>query len=252
MNVLDIQIWQGLDCRADFKIVDLDRRAKNLLDVELVWVMKDRVAGTIMATYDVKILDDYKGLARLEIPYTDTLQFPLGTYSWAIMTRNNKPLEFQLGINIYGTVVVQDGPFPDIRPSITVTKEALMPRLEGFPLLVQFFTPPLPGAQTTGNIAGLHTVALYLDHFSGQLIGQATLEGLPPTTDESWVQIPIGDQGQYQRSYDNFVGIDSFTFNGQYRWVRFIVLPDQAYQNNPYMQAEGFHLKHVRQLLFRS
>lgn len=252
MNALDFHIWKGTTCRAEFKIVDRDRKSRNMNGDSLTWIMKDKFTGKVLGKYALEIQDPYKGLVRLSIPAEETYMYSLGVYNWAIInTGTDRAYEVDLAANIFGNVIVDEGPLNTLQPSIEICANDFLTNIEGFPRIVKFFSPPFHGAGALGNSVGLHTVAFYGHEYTGTIQCRVSLEGQAAPVDEGWTYIPIGSNGEMERRYNMFTGIDGFTFDGLYNWVQFVVIPDQIYINNPYKAVEGFALQGVQKLMFR-
>jgi hypothetical protein len=78
---------------------------------------------------------------------------------------------------------------------------------------------PIPADGFYGNTDGLHTIAIYVQNFTGRVYLQATLESNP--TSEDWFTIPLADTGYIEYPIiplnptgqnGGDTGVKSFTF----------------------------------------
>ena len=83
------KLHKGIDNTLRFKFRDTDRKSIDLTNKTLIWKMYDRESReNVLFRYPV-ITNATKGMAKLDIPTSDTIMLPEGFYQYAMYTVEN-------------------------------------------------------------------------------------------------------------------------------------------------------------------
>jgi len=92
-----------------------------------------------------------------------------------------------------------------------------------------YASSPFASTAQTTNSDGTNTVVAYTTNFSGKFYAEATLEIDPAERDWFEIQLNAGDAENYW-TFSNATGLEPFTFDGMFMWVRFRFVADAGNQ----------------------
>jgi hypothetical protein len=187
----------------------------NLFDIE----SKQLVSQKALQIIDNGVTTSTRGLAVLTLDEGDTINLPKSSYNFSVTyydpTDNSvNPTYANTYYGMLGVAYLGNDAYPELRPS-----ESVVSFLKDLNVITGLFEyksgdvysyPEL----TTGD--AVHTAAVYLTGYRGQLLVQATLSNQP--NDSSYVTV-------LTKQYNNFTGVDPLNFDGVYTYVRFVFVP---------------------------
>jgi hypothetical protein len=233
MNTNDFRVFKDVQNTIEFVVRNTDRKPVNMMGRSAKINIYDHRTNKLMWTKDLKIVNEAKGICKLNIEPDIMADWLLQTYSYSVTVTNTDGSTHMLYVDANecqrGFLELLQGPVFDPRPSQTVLYEDLHTFAEeedGGETSFRF-SSALPGSMQTGNTAGLHTVVLHNDNFTGKLTVQGSVEpGTPGLWD--WFDIETHE-------FDHNTGIHAYSIEANLMWVRFWVY-------NAYEQLEDDEL----------
>jgi hypothetical protein len=195
-------------------------------------LVSDLRSGILLNTFNLQIIDDVRGLFRLVLLPTDTLDWDMGflQYTVALMRADGStvPVYTDYSYQPYGLIEVVGGMTPAPVPTVVVDGETdFLIESMGNPLQTYNITGGYASTAPLGHLSVLQTVAVYTTDFIGLFWVQATLENSIPTNPNAWFYVTIGGSTTYF-SFVQTSGITTFNFDGTFQFVRFLYLADPA------------------------
>lgn len=219
MNTNDFRVFKDVQNTIEFVVRNTDRKPVNMMGRSAQINIYDHRINKLMWTKDLKVINEAKGICKLNIDPDVMADWLLQTYSYSVTVTNTDGTTHMLYVDANesprGFLELLQGPVFDPRPSITVMWEDLMltQLYVGNTNETFHYSSALPGSLQSGNTAGLHTVAAYLDNFTGYMVIQGSVEtGTPGLLD--WFDIERHD-------YNHTSGLQSYAFEANLMWVRF-------------------------------
>src|SRR5580700_6372019 len=80
----DIVVVQGIQNEVDIFLKDADRRAIPLINKSAQMLVSDLRSGILLNTFNLQIIDDVRGLFRLVLLPTDTLDWDMGFLQYTV------------------------------------------------------------------------------------------------------------------------------------------------------------------------
>lgn len=219
MNTNDFRVFKDVYNTIEFVVRNTDRKPVNMLGRSAQINFYDQRTSKLLWNASLRVVDEVKGICKLEIAPDVMADWFLQTYSYTVQVTNvdgtNHMLYVDHNESQRGFFELAQGPKFDPFPSYEVTYDQLAVVAER-PNEVETtfrYSTAFPGSMQRNNTSGLHTVVAYLKNFTGQLTIQGSVEeGVPEQID--WYNIQVLD-------YNHKTGIESISFEANLMWVRF-------------------------------
>lgn len=226
INHSDFTLIKGVLNEIDFLVLDIDRKTVSLGEEDAIILRIHRRSDqSVVLTTTLATVEGSQARFRASIPaeVVDDLDNGFYRYTVCLRTGADEPQERLLytdrGRTGEGSVEVRQGPLPVSTAPRKVERDDMLP------LAGSLISGALPGAAQIGNRTGVHTVAVYGNHFTGSVVVEASLEMQPDTNDASWFTV-------VEHSFSELIGSSGFSFTGPYQWVRFKVTESQPSGGN--------------------
>lgn len=260
MNTNDFRVFKDVQNTIEFVVRDTDRKPVNMMDRTAVLNLYDHRLDKLLATKNLKVINEARGICKVNLEPDLFADWFLQTYSYQVIVTNADGSIHMLYVDANesqrGFFELLQGPSFEPRKSTTVKYEDLMPvMVEPNSTRVLFRTSSsIPGSMQTGNVSGVHTVAAYLDNFTGKIVIQGAIEkGVPG--DWNWFDLA-------SETFDHASGINGITgvnprdihnpcIEANLMWWRACVYNDND-QNIDGMNTLPKDLGKVTKLVFRN
>lgn len=181
-----------------------------------------------------------RGLANLTISESDTLDLNATFYTFSVTALDSDnsytPAYSNTYYGVNGTMEVRGDVQPVLKPSIEMDAWWVYRNTDPGKLWYEFYSGNIPANPGFHSNEALHTVAIYADCFTGDVLIQGCLENSPSgegSADRGYSEIRdlATDQSQpswailNSLSYDNFTGIDYVNFTGNWTYIQVKWIP---------------------------
>lgn len=216
MHDATIKIYKGTDNSINFNVFDDNRRKFNVAGSELLFTMFHQRTKRIALQRPAEIVNSINGQVRIRITHDDVSNLNAGYYNFSVKTTDDagfdKLLQVDLGYNSLGVIELIDG----VVPGPTPTYIADTWTFDGTYYISDTFA-----ADSDRNYSvGLHTVAVYVTGYTGNLYIQFSLDEIAPTIESDWINVQISMMTDYI-VFDDHTGIEPFNFTNVCKWIRF-------------------------------
>lgn len=218
----ELKIQKGLKNQIRVQFKNSDQKKISISNTQtFVFSMYDTINQRLIVEKPLTILETNtatRGLALLELDESDTVDLDRSHYKFNVKLLEGNtylPAYSDTYYGIAGTCQILNDVNPVLQPSQIIAdfnksfnaESDLYEHKSG-----NIYANP----EYNGNSA-LHTVAIYLSNYKGNLYIQGTLSNTPASF------------GKYatitSRNYNGFTGIDYVNFNGVFSYVRFMHVP---------------------------
>ena len=241
MNTHNIKIHKGVDNTIHFRVRDTDLKSVSVSDMTVLAKIYNRENNEKVLEKYLKIGDKCGWLA-LELYEGELVNVQAGHYKLVLLQENYE----DTSVDYYSQTPFYTDQINNIDFDVTITEQGLAtPELSieinsgnitsnysiGEP--VSYYTSALPCNAIKNHLNSVHTFAIYLDNFTGKIELYGTLDFSPPTTLSQYFPV-VFNQDLHYVEYDNYTGIDAFSFEANLTWVKFkiIDLTDPADQGS--------------------
>ncbi len=209
------KLHKGIDNTLRFKFRDTDRKSIDLTNKTLIWKMYDRESReNVLFRYPV-ITNATKGMAKLDIPTSDTIMLPEGFYQYAMYTVENGVEQIvytDTNDNAHGVVEVKDDVYPEFEDS----QETTTFFNDGNKLISTVFD----GSGNTIKSKSIHTIALYYTGYSGQVRIEGDLSVQPSSADSDWFDLTPELMYDPNITVNNETGVQGYVIQANVNWIR--------------------------------
>lgn len=247
----DLKLQKGLKNKIQIQFKNSDQKLLNISTGSFVFVLFDTVNQRTLVEKDITILDDgvtksLRGLGEVvftesELDACESVQYKFGI---KVLDSDGSytPAYANTYYGVSSTIEVRHDIYPVLQPSQEVTKFSMYYNANQEAERYEYYTGNLNAHPEFSSNVALHTAAVYMNNYKGQVILEATLENDPVTFGNYAV---IGNF-----SYTGFSGIDYYNFNGVFSRVRIRYIPDK----NPISQLNNdtSYAGTVDKVLYRS
>jgi hypothetical protein len=222
----DLKIQKGLKNKIRVQFKNSDQKSVPVNDSRFVFSMYDNNSQQLVLERDLEILDQgttsTRGLSQLTITESDTIDLPKSSYTFSIKQVDSDGTYLPTYSNSYygvsGTLHLLNDINPVLKPSKVI--DNFLYSYNDTTQLYEFKSRAIPANPEFNSNSALHTVAVYMTNFRGQVIIKATLNNNPD------------DLAYYATVdtlyYDGFDGVDYANFNGIYSYIQIVYIPDQG------------------------
>lgn len=216
-----IKLFKGIGNTISFEVKNADRKPVKIFDGSIRFFIFNEETDEVMLDKYVVIDDEIKGKYHVRVEAGEMLNWDAGYYRFSAIYTDFECVEHVLFTDLVengtGQVEVIDSAFPKAIPAVEVLPDNFIQRND------YFVTGRYEGDAKQNYRDGLHTIAIYLNEFSGKIWVQGSLEEYP-TQEDQFFDIPL-TVDRYVEVTDSSELLD-FNFEGNYIWVRFKYQPD--------------------------
>lgn len=246
MNTNDFRVFKDSYNTIEFVVRNTDRKPINLMGRDVSINLFDQRTSKLLFSRKLKVINDAKGIAQLEITPDVTEDWFLQTYSYSVVVTNNDGSRHMLFVDQNesqrGYFELAQGPKFDPFPSYEVEWAALTETAEQPDNIRTTYrlSSAFPGSLQRNNTSGLHTTVAYLDNFSGTLKVQGSVEdGVPGESD--WYDVKVLE-------FDKKTGLQTITWEANLMWVRFFI----HNKNDDLLEVQDVNKGKISKLVFRN
>jgi hypothetical protein len=250
----DLTIQKGVKNKIQLQFKNSDQKPVPVSTSSFKFTMFDRTNQRKVIEKDITVLDDgttaTRGLAVLTLLEGDTWGIDCADYQFSVQQYDSTdntytPTYANTYYGMSGTLHLQHDLMPALQKSLTVTHFQKNLNRDPGAQRYEFDSGNLPGNPSFHHNGEYHTMAVYMNNYTGWLYAQGSMDNTPP---------PSGAVSTYadieSRYYTNFTGIDYFNFQGVWSYTRLRYVPDiGAY---PGLNDQTQYTGTVDKLLYRS
>lgn len=232
MHNPDFLAFKDSQTDIEFIIRNIDRKPINLTGRKLFATLVNYYSGQTMASIPLEIVDAARGICRLTLQPYMVKDMPMGFHRYSVsymLDNGNAKLlsqdqyetahgyfELRFGAELSG-IESQSAEWKEFAPENSN-------RFETF-----WVSPNFRGNLRNGSVDGLHTLAWYVENFTGSIwVEGSIVEQTPDQPD--WFPILIDDN--FETKLERANGIIAHNIEANLQWVRFKVKPDQLNLGN--------------------
>jgi hypothetical protein len=220
----DLKIQKGIKNQIRVQFKNSDQKNIRIYNTQtFVFSMFDATDQRLLIEKNLEVIDQAttstKGQALLTITENDTIDLSKSNYNYSIKLLDSDGTYLPAYANTYygmsGNLYLLEDVYPQLKPSQEI-KEFQM-NFNGDASLYEYKSGNIYAYPEYNGNNALHTVAMYMTGYRGDVLIQGTLYNTP------------GSFNRYatleSRSYNNFTGIDYVNFNGVYSYIRIMYIP---------------------------
>lgn len=251
MNTNDFRVFKDVQNTIEFVVRDTDRKPVNMMGRTAEIILYDHRLDKELWRGNLRVINEAKGICKINIEADVTADWFLQTYSYQVAVTNTDGSLHLLYVDANET---QRGFFelmqgPQFLPKISQT--VLYENLHTVAIepddgrVAYRVTSAIPGSLQTGNHSGAHTLAAYLENFTGRLVIEGSVEEGTPG-DRDWYDIEI-----QSHTFDHETSTQGYTFDANLMWWRVKIFNDN--DQDPYGEPPlAEDLGKVAKLVFRN
>ena len=209
------KLHKGIDNALRFKFRDTDRKSIDLTSKTVIWKMYDRDSRENVLFRYLTVTNATKGMAKLEIPTSDTIMLPEGFYQYAMYTVENGVEQIvytDTNDNAHGTIEIVDDVYPEFensQSSSTFWNDG-----------TKYISTVFDGSGNTIKSKSLHTVALYFTGFTGVVKLEGDLSESPSSSDNDWFDLTPRLMYDPSITINNETGVQGYVIQANVNWLR--------------------------------
>lgn len=227
MHNPDFLAFKDSQTDIEFIVRNIDRKPINLTDRKLFATLVNYHSGQTMASVPLTIVDATRGICRLTfLPYM-VKDMPLGFHRYSVSymldNGNAKLLSTDQYETAHGFFELRYGRELQGIQSQSYDFSSFAP-VNNNRYDTYWVSPHYKGNLRNGSLDGLHTMAWYLEDFTGSIWVEGSI--VEQTPDEpDWFPVLIDDR--FETILTRQSGIIAHNVEANLQWVRFKVKPDQ-------------------------
>jgi len=216
--------YTGITNDFEFFVIDNSRKPLSLTNKTFKANIVNRTTKATVITKTLTTLNNDTSSLLMRLTESDLGKVSPALYDVTVTYTDSEALQFGLysdqNSRLTYVLEVKDNPASNITPSL-IDDSFTGDRDK---------TSPFASTAQTQNSDGTNTVVAYFTNFSGKFYAQGSLER-NPTSGRDWFQIQLnpGDAEDYWQ-LTNYSGLEVFTFDGMFMWVRFTYIADAGNQ----------------------
>ena len=237
MNRKSVKIHKGVDNDIMFRALDPNGSAVSVCQMEIY----ARIFDIDNRTQVIERLCSSKeknGVFYLPLTTGDLIDIKPGLYSMAFIIKdrtqgtaveNSATFFTDYNSNVSLTVEITEQAERIPNPTVTIGTDSWTENRDmGDNGLQSFFYSSAIAANRTNNhLNSIHTFSVNATDFTGRLYVYGTLDSTPSVDNvNGWFIIDSMNLDENYIQFINYTGVRSFTFTGNYMWVRFVYYPD--------------------------
>lgn len=239
MHKRPMKVHKGVDNTLTFRVFQPDRKPVPLCNKKLYGRVMDRETREIVLEKMVWH-GEQTGFIQIKLNPHDLSNVPTGTYDLVIMQESQfvhgvggdptydalfTDFESNVAIEILVTEQAQVSPVPS-----KVIEVPKMPERRHYNNIdgryeSAFYSDAVEGSRLKNHGNGLVTFSTTTQGFTGTLQVYGTLDHTPNADiDKGWFQVDLEDDVKFM-TYIDYYGTRYFNLNGNYMWLKFVVIP---------------------------
>ena len=220
----DLKIQKGIKNKVRIQFKNSDQKRININNTATyVFSMFDAINQRLLLQKNLDVIDDgstlnLRGVAELTLTESDTIDLDKSSYQYSVTYQDptdgtSLPAYVNTYYGMAGTVILNEDIYPTLQPSQEIV--SFLKTFDG----TRYIHP-------SGNIyaypeynsnSALHTVALYMTQFRGEVIIEGTLSNTPAGFNR-YAAIDT-------KTYSGFSGVDYINFNGIFSYIKITYIP---------------------------
>lgn len=201
----NLKAYRGVDNRIDFEVRNADQKKQDISALDIVFTLWAYDSKELILSRACTVVDNNSGRAYITISESEAQQLKDGFYQYSVYglkdSQHKIPLYFDSQYDAVGTLEMISSTFPEPVQSTELT--------DFFNDVGQYVVTSAIDAKPGYNQnAGLHTFAVYMANFTGELIIQGSLQDNPTV----WADIET-------HNITNS-GLDYYNITGVWLWLR--------------------------------
>lgn len=195
-------LYKGVDNRLDIHVKNSDQKSKNTSGLTLVFFLTANESGELVTQKDCTAYDTTSGRYYVEFSEQDMWDIKTGYYNFSLHTVDSngtkRPAYGDSKHDARGQIEVKGKEYGIEKESTLIEFGTIMG--DGY-----YYSNVVDANPHFNSNSGLHTLALYMNGFTGDVTIQGTLEN---TTDPvKWVDIDTKTYTGSDLTYANFNGV---------------------------------------------
>lgn len=247
----DLKLQKGVKNKVQIQFKNSDQKLLNIAGKNFVFVLFDTTNNRNILEKDIAIIDDgttyaLRGLGEVVFTESDLEKCESVYYKFGIKMQDTDGSYVPTYANTYygvgATIEVRHDIYATMVPSQEVTHFQMYYNADETARRYEYYSGNLNGYPEFKSNAALHTAAIYMTNYKGQVLVEGTLENDP---------MSFGNYAVIKTlTYDGMSGIDYVNFNGVFSKIRFRYIPakDPVTQENNVVEFAGT----VDKILYRS
>lgn len=233
-----IKLHKGTDNTLNFRVRNMDLKLVDLAGMAIKAKVVDRINNE-------KVLEKYleestnKGYALLKLLEGDLVDIAPGFYELVIMHEDSTMTQ---NVDYYAQQAFYVDQADNVSFDVEVTAQGdslPLPTTEllyanYLPILnpqnqLCYYTDAVPCNAMRNHRNSIHTFAIYGEEFYGTVKLYGSLDLVAPVTIDQYFPIELAP-GVTTLEYENFNGVDPYSFSANLVWVKFVITPEvEAY-----------------------
>ena len=221
----DLKLQRGVknSVRIQFKNSD-QKRISVANSGTYMFNMFDIATQELVVQKPIEVIDNgvttsTRGLAVLNLIEADTINLPKSSYNFSVTfidpsDNTVNPAYANTYYGMLGTAYLENQAYPSLKPSQEVVSFMKVLNVDNY--LFEYRSGDIYSYPELVNGGAVHTAAVYLTGYRGQLLVQGTLSNQPNNSSYSTVAT---------LTYSNYTGVDCVNFEGVFTYVRFVFIP---------------------------
>jgi hypothetical protein len=214
-----VKVYHGVDNTIQFLFRNSDQQRVNVTGWLITFNMISDTENALVVSKPATVIDAPNGLVTVILTEFDLIGLKNSAYNYALTVTDPNGIEQVVyaaeNYEVRGTIIVQAGPYPKVKPSIMVD----IPTSSNSAI----YTSALTADRNSMQQSSRHTAQFYFNNFTGNLEIQATLDTVPTSGNVGGSSLSWGTISNLQ--YVNQMTTDYYTFDGVFSAVRFVVKP---------------------------
>ena len=211
--------YEGVSTDFEFFVTNTDRRPVSIESKTFTAKIINRSTKLAVITKTLVPLDYSQGSLLMSLSEDDVAKLSPALYDLAITYTDSESKTVGLysdqNARLSYVLEVKENPSSTITESSSITD------------FTSGDSAAYPGTAQTRNSDGTNTAVAYITNFSGKFYAEGTLESSPAERD--WFEIQLDpDSANNYWTFSNASGLEVWTFDGMFQWVRFRYVADSG------------------------
>jgi hypothetical protein len=249
MNTNDFRVFRDVQNTIEFVVRDTDRKPINMMGRTAEIIFYDHRIDRELWRRELRVINEARGICKLIIEPDVMADWFLQTYSYQVAVTNTDGSVHLLYVDANetqrGFFELLQGPkfLPRISQTVMYEDLRVFTQVPVDGRTAFRVTSAIPGSLQVDDFTGVHTLAAYLDNFTGEIIIEGSVEDGTPT-DEEWFEIQ-------KHEFDHETSTQGYSFEANLMWwrVRIFNQNDQNPYGDPPLEED---LGKVTKLVFRN
>ena len=225
----NFKVFRGAKTVIDFKIRDIDSQVVDLTNQMVIMNVFSYDTNEFQFYKKLEVTDAIRGLGQVTFEVIDTVDLSPAYFYYSLTVvadGSAEPYFIDQTANALSYFELIEGVMPTPSKSVSVLPTDYAPSTGTSGGDETFWVAgPYKADSNQYRDDGLHTVAVYCQNYSGKFFIEISLNDAPIQDD--WSPIWLEELMPW-KNYDQFTGIEPFTFQANAKWVRFKYVPQEV------------------------